>query len=203
DNYWSALQGRKALKVTWDNQGYDKFNTKDYENKLRELSKSDGLIAHNDGDFDKALADAPIKIEAFYETPMVSHSPIEPMNCIANWVQGDVVEIWASSQGPTLVKTQVANAFNISEDNVKVHIYFNGGGFGRRLSQDFAVEAASVSKAVGKPVKVIWTREEDTQLGPFRPMTFSALKAGLSNDGKPVAFSHKVISPSFGASRNP
>ena len=202
DNYWAALQGRKALKVTWDHQGNDKFNTKEYEEKLRELAKTDGFVVHNDGDFDKAFADAPVKLEAFYETPVVSHSTMEPMNCTANW-NGDIVEIWASSQGPTLVKTQVANAFNISEDNVKVHIMFNGGGFGRRLSQDFAIEAASISKQIGKPVKLVWTREDDTQFGPFRPMTFSSLKAGLSNDGKPVAFSHKVISPSLGASRNP
>lgn len=202
DNYWAALQGRKALKVTWDHQGYDKFNLKEYEEKLRELAKTDGFVVHNDGDFDKAYADAAIKLEAFYETPVVSHSPMEPMNCTANWNE-DVVEIWVSSQGPSLVKTQVANAFNISEDNVKVHIFFNGGGFGRRLSQDFAVEAASISKQVGKPVKLIWTREDDTQFGPFRPMTFSAMKGALSSDGKPVAFSHKVISPSLGASRNP
>jgi len=202
DNYWAAVQGRKALKINWDHQGYDKFNSKDYEEKLKELAKTDGFVVHNDGDFDKAFADASVKLEAFYETPVVSHSTMEPMNCTANW-NGDVVEIWASSQGPTLVKTQVANAFNISEDNVKVHIFFNGGGFGRRLSQDFAIEAASISKQIGKPVKLIWTREDDTQFGPFRPMTFSAMKGALSADGKPVAFSHKVISPSLGASRNP
>ncbi len=203
DSYWSALQGRKALKIKWDNQGHDAFNTKDYEQKLRDLSKTDGFIVHNEGDFDKAFSEAPVKLEAFYETPMVSHSTMEPMNCIAHWHEGDTVEIWASSQGPSLVKSQLATAFNITEDNVKVHIFFNGGGFGRRLSQDFAVEAASISKAVGKPVKLIWTREDDTQQGPFRPMTFSSTKAGLSSDGKPVAFQHKVISPSLGASRNP
>jgi isoquinoline 1-oxidoreductase beta subunit len=203
DNYWAALQGRKALKITWDNQGYDKFNSKDYEQSLRDLAKTDGLVVHNDGDFDRAFADAPVKLEAFYETPVVSHSPMEPMNCTAYWQPGDVVEIWVSSQGPTLVKSQVANAFNISEDNVKVHIFFNGGGFGRRLGQDFAIEAASISKQIGKPVKLVWSREDDTQFGPFRPMTFSAMRGALSSDGKPVAFSHKVISPSLSASRNP
>lgn len=203
DNYWTALEGRKALKVVWDHQDYDRFNTKDYEQQLRDLAKTDGFTVHNDGDFDKAFSNAPTKLEAFYETAMVSHSPMEPMNCVAHWQNGDKVEIWASSQGPTLVKSQLATAFNIPEDNITVHILFNGGGFGRRLSQDFAVEAASISKAVGKPVKVIWTREDDTQLGPFRPMTFSAMKAALDADGKPVAFQHKVISPSLDASRNP
>lgn len=202
DNYWAAFQGRKALKVKWDNQGYNTFNSKDYEQKLRDLAKEDGFVVHNEGDFDKAYTEAPVKLEAFYETPFVSHSPMEPMNCVAHWQSDNIVEVWASSQGPTLVKSHLSTALNIPEDNIKVHIYFNGGGFGRRLSQDYAVEAANISKAVGKPVKVIWTREDDTQQGPFRPLTFSAMKAALSSDGKVAAFQHKVISPSIDASRN-
>ncbi|HXD79894.1 MAG TPA: molybdopterin cofactor-binding domain-containing protein, partial [Puia sp.] len=104
-----------------------------------------------------------------------------------------------SAQGPDLVKGELSRTLNLSRDNVKVHILFSGGGFGRRLYPDFATEAALIARAVGKPVKVVWTREDDTQLGPFRPLTFSAMKAGLSADGKPVAFQHKVISPSIGA----
>jgi len=202
ENYWAALQGRKALKVQWDFQGFDKFNSKEYEQSLRDLSKTDGFVVHNSGDFDKAFADSPAKVEAFYETPMVSHSTMEPMNCVAYWQQGDIIEVWASSQGPSLIKDELSRSLGISQDNIKVNIMFNGGGFGRRLQSDFASEAALISKAVGKPVKVIWTREDDTQLGPFRPMTFSAIKGALSTDGKAIAFQHKVISPSLGASRN-
>jgi isoquinoline 1-oxidoreductase beta subunit len=202
DNYWAALQGRKALKVQWDNQGHEKFNSPEYEQGLRDLSKKEGLSVNNLGDFDKNFESAPIKIDAFYETPVVCHSTMEPMNCVAHWKEGDLVEVWVSSQGPSLVRSEMARVFGISQDNVKVNIMFNGGGFGRRLSQDYVVEAAAISKSIGKPVKVIWTREDDTQLGPFRPMTFSALKAGLTADGKPVAFQHKVISPSINATRN-
>jgi len=201
-NYWSAFNGRKALKVQWDHQGYDKFSTAEYEQHLRELAKTEGLIAHNSGDFDKAMQEAPHKLEAFYETPVVAHSTMEPMNCLAHWQEGDKVDIYASSQGASLIKRELAQTLGIPEDNITPHISFLGGGFGRRLASDFASEAAFISKAVGRPVKVIWTREDDTRLGPFRPMTFSAMRGALSADGTPLAFQHKVISPSISATKN-
>jgi isoquinoline 1-oxidoreductase beta subunit len=199
DNYWAAYQGRLALKAKWDNGDLEKFNTKDYEQNLRGMKDKEGVVVHHEGDFDKAFADAPVKLDAFYETPMVSHSPMEPMNCVVQWTGPDSVEVWASAQGPDLVKGELNRTLGLSRENVKVHILFNGGGFGRRLYPDFATEAANISKTVGKPTKVVWTREDDTQLGPFRPLTFSAMKAGLSADGKPVAFQHKVIGPSIGS----
>ena len=199
DNFWAAHQGRLALKIKWDSQGLDKFNSKEYEQSLRDMKDKEGLVVHHDGDFEKSYGEAPVKLEAFYETPIVSHSPMEPMNCVVQWTGADSVEVWASAQGPDLVKGELNRTLSIPRDNIKVHILFNGGGFGRRLYPDFATEAANISKAVGKPVKLIWTREDDTQLGPFRPLTFSAMKAGLSSDGRPVAFQHKVISPSIGA----
>lgn len=199
DTYWAALQGRKALKIDWNTQGLDQFNSTDYEQKLRDLAKTDGVQGHNAGEFDKVFADAPTKLEALYETPIVSHSTMEPMNALAHWQPGDKVEVWVSSQGPDLVKDELSKVLGIPKENIMVHILFNGGGFGRRLTQDFATEAALLSKAVGKPVKVVWTREDDTTLGPFRPMTFSALRGALSTDGKAVAMQHKVISPSIDA----
>lgn len=204
DNYWAALQGRKALKVTWDHDGHDTFNSVDFEKQLRELAKTDGVEGHNAGDFTTAFADAPNKLEALYETPIVSHSTMEPMNALAHYQPGESakVELWVSSQGGDLVRDEVAKVFSIPADNVTVHVLFNGGGFGRRLTQDFATEAVSLSKAIGKPVKVIWTREDDTRLGPFRPMTFSAMRGALSADGKAIALQHKVISPSIDATMN-
>ncbi len=202
ENYWAALQGRKALKVQWDYQGFDKFNSKEYEQSLRDMAKQDGLVAHNVGDFDKTFADSGIKLEALYETPIVSHSPMEPMNCTVNWMEGNKVEVWVSTQGPNIIKKEIANSQGISQDDVKVNVMFNGGGFGRRLYGDFATEAASIARAIGKPVKMIWTREDDTQAGPFRPMTYSAMKGSLSADGKVTAFQHKVISPSINGTSN-
>ena len=202
ENYWAALKGRKALKVQWDHQGFDQFNTKEYEQHLRELAKTDGLIAHNSGDFDKAMQDAPHKLEALYETPIVAHATMEPMNCLAHWQEGDKLDVWTSVQGAAIVKRELSETLGIPQDNITPHISFLGGGFGRRLAADFAGEAAMVSKAIGKPVKIIWTREDDIQLGPFRPMTFSAMKGAVSADGKAVAFQHKVISPSISATKS-
>ncbi|WP_420147309.1 molybdopterin cofactor-binding domain-containing protein [Spirosoma sp.] len=201
-NYWAALQGRKALSVKWDHQGHDTFNSAEYEKSLRELAKQEGVAGHKAGDFDKTFADASNKLEAFYETPMVSHSTMEPMNALAHYQPNDKVELWVSTQGGDLVKDEVAKVLKVPADNIKVHVLFNGGGFGRRLTQDFATEATLLSKAIGKPVKLIWTREDDTSLGPFRPMTFSAMRGALSADGKAVAFQHKVISPSIDATMN-
>ncbi|WP_080237705.1 xanthine dehydrogenase family protein molybdopterin-binding subunit [Spirosoma rigui] len=211
DNYWAALQGRKALKVTWNHNGHDTFNSADFEQQLRTLAKTDGVQGHNVGDFDKTFAESPNQVEAFYETPMVSHSTMEPMNALAHYQQaattpgektGDKLELWVSSQGGDLVRDEVAKVLNIPAENITVHMLFSGGGFGRRLTQDFATEAAFLSKTIGKPVKVIWTREDDTQLGPFRPMTFSAMRGALSADGKAVALQHKVIAPSIDATMN-
>jgi len=197
DNYWAARQGRLALNAKWDNGDLVKFNSTDYEQGLRGMAGKEGKVVHNVGDFHKAFTGAPIQIESFYETPVVSHSPMEPMNCLVQWPTPDTVEVWTSCQGPELVKGELKKTLGIPEDHIKVHILFSGGGFGRRLYPDFATEAAHISKAVGKPVKLIWTREDDTQLGPFRPLTFSAMKAGLASDGRPVAFQHKVIGPSI------
>ena len=202
ENYWAAFQGRKALVTKWDYQGYDKFNSKDYEQQLRGLASKEGVVDGSLGDFDKAFAESSSKIEAFYETPMVSHSPIEPMNCLASWTEGNKLEIWVSTQVPRKIINECKELYGLPEENVKVNVTFNGGGFGRRLYTDFIHEAIQLSKKIQKPVKLIWTREDDTQLGPFRPMTFSAMKAGLSNDGKPIAFQHKVISPTMDYSSN-
>jgi len=202
DSYWASYQGRLSLKAKWDYRGFDQFNSEEFEQKLRELAGTEGVVVHDSGDFAKALAEAPVKLESLYETPIVSHSPMEPMNCLARWNDGDTVEVWVSAQGPDLVKNEISGALGIPRDNILVHILFSGGAFGRRLYCDFAIEAASISKAVGKPVKLIWSREDDTQLGPFRPLTFSAMKAGLSENGAPLAFQHKVIAPSMGATMN-
>lgn len=202
DNYWAALKGRKALKMQWDYQGYDTFNSNDYEQHLRELGKTEGLIVHNSGDFDGAMAAAPHPVEAFYETPVVAHATMEPMNCLAHWQENDKVDIWTSVQGASIVTRELSQTLGIPQENITAHISFVGGGFGRRLEADFAAEAAGISKAIGKPVKVLWTREDDIQLGPFRPMTFSAMRGAVSADGKAVAFQHKVISPSISATKS-
>ena len=197
ENYWAAVQGRKALVVKWDNQGNEKFNSKTYEQELRNAAKEEGAVDHTQGDFDKAFAESKVKIEAFYETPVVSHSPIEPMNCLANWYDGNKLEIWTSTQVPGSIVNEFSKTYGVAPENLKVNTLFNGGGFGRRLYPDYVHEAVQLTKKIGKPVKTIWTREDDTQQGPFRPMTYSALKGGLDANGKAIAFQHKVIGPTL------
>lgn len=196
ENYWAALKGRKALQVDWDFQGNEKFNSKNYEQQLRDLSKNEGVLHHSAGDFEKSVGESKQVLEAFYETPFVSHSPLEPMNCLAQWT-GDQLELWISHQAPGWIKYEISQQFGIPADNIKINIAFSGGGFGRRLFPDVACEAASIAKLVGKPVKVIWTREDDTQFGPFRPPTFSKLRAGLDSKNRVNFWHHRVVAPSI------
>lgn len=200
DSYFTTLQARKKLKVEWDTKGFEKFNSSEYEDHLRSLAKQDGLIDKNIGSVESVNSSSANTIEALYETPMVAHHALEPMNCVAQ-VQGDNVEIWTSTQVPSSVTGSGPNDLHkligFSAENIRLHAKFIGGGFGRRLLMDSIVEAVNIAKHISKPVKVIWSREETTEQGPFRPMTFSQLKGSFSEEGTLVAFQHKVISPSY------
>jgi len=196
--YWAAVQGRKALKIDWDTKGFETFHSSDYENKLRALSKEEGIL-----DKQKGSVDLPVNqvVESFYETPMVAHHPLEPMNCTVQ-VKGKKVEIWTSTQvpvsvtGPGMMGSMPA-VLGINPEDITLHAGFIGGGFGRRLYFDYIVEAINVAKQVDSPVKVVWSREDTTTQGPFRPMTFSKMIGGLSEKNQLVSFQHKVISPGF------
>lgn len=200
NTYWSALQGRKALKIEWDKKGFETFNSTEYEEKLRTLAQQDGLLDKAKGAVDSLNLKPENTIEAFYETPMVAHHALEPLNCVAH-VQGDKLEIWTSTQVTSSVVGTGANDLHkmvgFAPENIKMNSKFIGGGFGRRLYIDFIVEAVNVAKQIDKPVKVVWSREDTTQFSPPRPMTFSALKGGFSEDGKLISLQHKVISPSY------
>ena len=206
DTYWNATQARKRLKIEWDTKGHENFNTTDYENRLRELANQDGVPDKNVGSVDTLNLQPQNTIEAFYETPMVAHHPLEPMNCVAE-VQGDKVEIWTSSQVHSTITGSGANDLHkfigFAPENIKLHAKFIGGGFGRRLNIDYVIEAVNIAKQINKPVKLVWSREDTTQYGPYRPMTFSQLKGGFSEDAKLVMFQHKVISPSYSEAMRP
>lgn len=194
-SYWAAMEARKKIKIEWDNKGFDNFNSVDYEIHLRELAKEDGIIDKNIGSVDTLTITPGNTVDAFYETPMVAHSPMEVMNCIAQ-VQGDKLEIWTSTQVPSSIASGGSN-FGFENENITLHTTFVGGGFGRRLYTDYVIEAVNIAKQFDKPVKLIWSREDTTNQGPYRPMTFSQLKGGFSEDGKLIALQHKVISPSL------
>ncbi len=200
NDYWTALQGRKKLNIVWDTKGFEKFNSVDYENQLRSLASQEGLSDKNIGSISSVNLLPQNTVEAFYETPMIAHHTLEPLNCVAE-VKGDKVTIWTSTQVPSTVTGSGANDLHkligFAPENIKLHAKFIGGGFGRRLLIDYIVEAVNVAKQIDKPVKVVWSREDTTEQGSYRPMTFSKLKGGFSADGKLVDFEHKVISPSY------
>jgi isoquinoline 1-oxidoreductase subunit beta len=206
NSYWTSMKARKTLNIVWDNKGYENFNSVDYEKHLRELSREEGVTDKTIGSVESLNLTPENTVEAFYETPMVAHHTLEPMNCVAQ-VRGDQVEIWTSSQVPSTItgsgENDVHKYIGFSPDNITLHSTFVGGGLGRRLNVDYVIEAVGIAKNVSRPVKVLWSREDTTEVGPYRPMTFSKLSGGFSEDGKLISFQHKVISPSFQEAMNP
>lgn len=192
DTYWQALQGRNALKVEWDNQGLEQISSETILADSYEASKNEGDELFNRGDTKSAFDTAKNTIHASYETPYQSHATMEPMNAIVS-VTDTGAEFWGSTQNPNGIRSFLAKTYQLPEDKVKINYTFMGGGFGRRSSLDVAEEAADLSRQCGKPVKVVWTREEDLTQGPYRACSLNVCRAVLNDDGKVVALEHKVI----------
>jgi isoquinoline 1-oxidoreductase beta subunit len=199
DSTWRTLQGRDALKIEWDLGPNAKINSEDIHNDLVKKSKTEGYEIESRGDVNQSV-DEEIPVEATYEVPFIAHAPLEPMNCVANIEKGKA-ELWAPSQNPLNARREVAQTLGLSEDDVIVHVTLMGGGFGRRLVNDFAIEAAEISNASGKPIKITWTRDEDLKFGWYRPPSMHVLKGSVSTEGYPIKFSHHVIAPSIGQMR--
>ncbi len=191
DNTWAALQGRKVLKVEWDDSGFEHYSTEQLYAKMKEQVKGEVISFKTKGNFNSAFAKADKKIESLYETPYESHSCMEPLNCVAN-VTADACEIWGPIQAPDWIQGSLAGALKLPMDKVTVNMTFLGGGFGRKAFTDYPFEAAMISKEIKAPVQVVWTREDDTTLGPFRPGMVYQCKGGLSKDGRLVAFETKM-----------
>jgi len=196
DSSYRAFKGRDALEIEWDYGKYANVNSEDIHNDLLAQTTRDGFAFENKGDVNKGLEEGEKQIEAVYEVPFLAHAPMETMNSVAKYEDGKV-EIWAPSQSPQTGIYEVANALGIDDNKITFHITLMGGGFGRRHMNDFAVEAAEISKACGKPVKLTWTRKEDTKFGRYRPPSMNVLKGSVSSEGKPLKFSHHVIAPSI------
>ena len=192
DTYWQAVQGRQALQITWDEGANATLG--DIPARLAVLAAQRGVQARKDGDAAAALAGATKRIEQFYSVPFLHHATMEPMNCTAH-VSGDSCDVWAPTQNQTRAQEVAAEAAGLPKEKVRIHTTLLGGGFGRRLESDFVAEAVSISKAVHVPVKVIWSREDDTKHGFYRPATYNQLSAGLDAQNKPVAWSHHIVAP--------
>ncbi len=191
DNTWAAMQGRKALKIDWDDSGFEHHSTEQLYAKMREQVKGDVLSFRTKGNFDASFEKADKKLEALYETPYESHSCMEPLNCVAN-VTADSCEIWGPIQAPDWIQGHLAGALKLPMEKVHINMTFLGGGFGRKAFTDYPFEAAMISKEIKAPVQVIWTREDDTTLGPFRPGMVYQCKGGLSKNGSIAAFETKM-----------
>jgi isoquinoline 1-oxidoreductase beta subunit len=197
NGYWPAKVGRDALKVEWDEGAVAAVSSASIAQMFTERAGQPGAVAKNTGDAEGTLASAASKVEADYEMPFLAHATMEPMNCTAH-VRPDGVDIWAPTQFQQGAQGLGAQIGGVPLEQVKVHTTYLGGGFGRRFELDFIAEALETSKASGGvPVKVIWSREDDIQNGQYRPANFHRMRAGLGADGKPVAWTHRIVAPSI------
>ncbi len=195
DSVWAAMEGRRVLNVNWDPGPYAGLNSADIRKSVVEKAAQPGVVWRNEGDTERALRSGR-SISAEYEVPFLDHAPMEPMNCTASVANGRC-ELWVPTQVPGSVQAEVSKALGIERDAVAVNITLLGGGFGRRLEEDYAIEAALISQAAGAPVKVLWTREDDMRHGFYRPTSYHVLRAAVDAAGWPVAWSHKIVTPSI------
>lgn len=194
DTWWAAQSARKKLVVTWNEGARATHSSVKYAAKAMELSKSTPQrTIRADGDADAGLKSAAKVVEAQYSYPFIAHAPLEPETCTAHF-QGDTIEIWTNSQTPGGGRRMVSDLMKIPEDKVIVHMVRGGGGFGRRLTNDYMVEAAWISKLAGAPVKLIWTREDDMRHDYYRPGGWQNLKAGVDASGRITGWKNHFIS---------
>ena len=200
DNTWAALQGREALVVEWEDGPHADESSESLRAQFERLTLETGDIIRDDGAVDAALAGAATRLDAVYEVPFLYHATLEPMNCVAD-VRDDRCEIWAPTQVPGMCLALAAAATGLPRESITVHMLRAGGGFGRRLMADYAAEAAFVSKAVGSPVQVVFTREDDIRHGYYRPAGLYRLSAGIDAFGELIAWKEHVSTTSRHAFR--
>jgi len=197
-NSWAAMQGRKALEVKWDLGPAAKESSAGLHEQFLANAAKPGKIVRNDGDADSALASSAKKIEAAYEFPFAAHACMEPMNCTVH-IRPDGAEAWVPTQAPQWAQAVIAEASKLPPEKVIVHTTLMGGGFGRRYQADFVMEAAQVAKAAGKPVMVLWTREDDMQHDFYRPASYHKMQGALDANGNLAAWKHFQTSTSIAA----
>ena len=200
-NTWAAQEGRKKLKIEWDLGPNASYDSPSYKTALLETSRKTGHVMRKEGDFDKAIAGAAKVVEAEYFIPHASHAQMEPPCAVAKF-EGDKLEIWGPTQRPQAAMKALAGALGIPEENITVNITLLGGGFGRKSKADFMVEAALLSREVGAPVKLTWSREDDMRHGYYHSVSAQCMRGGLDENGKTTSWLHRTVFPSIGATFN-
>jgi CO/xanthine dehydrogenase Mo-binding subunit len=196
DNMWAAKQGLKALAIRWDDGPNGKVNTADVVQGLAAAARTQGAVVRKEGDAEAALASAATRVESEYEAPFLVHAPMEPLNCTVH-LRPDRCEIWTGTQVITRAQRGAAKVTGLPPTRVVVHNQFLGGGFGRRLEFDYVTQAVRIAQHVDGPVKVIWTREEDVQHDVYRPYYYDRVAAALNADGRPIAWTHRIVGPAI------
>jgi isoquinoline 1-oxidoreductase subunit beta len=198
NGFWPAKQGRDKLEINWDDGPNAGLSTAALREQFAKLAQSPGLVARKVGDASKALAGAAKTITAEYELPYLAHATMEPLNCVVD-LRENSCEIWTGTQFQTVDRMAAAAVAGLKPEQVQIHTTLLGGGFGRRANpaSDFIVEAVAVAKAAKVPVKVVWTREDDTRGGYYRPMWYDRMAAGVDAAGNPVAWTHTIVGQSI------
>ena len=196
DNYYSATKGIQALVVTWDEGPLATLTSDGIMKKYAELALQPGKVARAQGNVDTALAGSPKKFDRVFEAPFLAHATMEPMNCTAD-VKAGSCDVYVPTQGQTASHQAAIAASGLPMDKVKIYTTYLGGGFGRRGEADFVTEAVEVSKAVGAPVKVIWSREDDMQHDFYRPISYARMSGAVDASGKATVFTQHIVQQSL------
>jgi isoquinoline 1-oxidoreductase beta subunit len=197
EHTWAAIKGREALDITWDNGTNASYDTDAYLKELSRKATTNGTIRREEGNIKRALRSSSEVLEATYKLPHISHSTMEPPNALAEVKEGKC-RVWAPTQHPQWARESVAAALEMELADVEVNVTLLGGGFGRKSKPDFVVEAALISKQIGGPAQVVWTREDDIQHDYFHACSIQHVKVGLSADNQVTAWNHHTLFPSIG-----
>jgi len=202
DNTWAAFKGRKSLKIEWESSPHSAYNSASFRKTLEATSRQPGKVVRNVGDVDAAFTQSTKRgdkiIEAEYYTPHLAHVSMEPPVAVAEYRDGRVLA-WAPSQNPQAVQETIAGVLGIKKEDVICHVTLLGGGFGRKSKPDQVAEAAVLSKQLGKPVKVVWSREDDVHFDFFHSVAALYMKAAVGSDGKPTAWLQRTVYPPIGS----
>ena len=198
DNTWSAMEGRKALVVQWNEGENAALNTEAIRDILTKATATPGNVATKRGEGEAALATSAKLIEAIYEAPYLAHAPMEPFTCVAD-VKTNSCEVWVGSQLPSVANGNAIQASGLQANQINLHTLYMGGGFGMRGGGAYVTEAVGISKALGIPIKVTYTREDDLQTDRFRPASYVRFKAGMDAAGKLVTWTARASCSSFSA----